>query len=76
MNAIRHIRTQVFKATQAEFAAIAGVKQSSVSRWENGVAPTLDEMQSIRAAAKHRDLEWDDQWFFEQPDPTPTGEAA
>lgn len=77
MNAIRYIRKEVFGVTQIEFAAIAGVQQSSVSRWESGVAPTLEDMQRIRAAAAEpgRKLKrkWRDELFFA----TPTqGEAA
>lgn len=68
MNAIRHIRKNVFQVSQAEFAQLAGVTQGSVSRWENGVAPSLDEMQAIRAAAASRDIAWDDSLFFEAPD--------
>lgn len=64
MNAIRHIRTKVFQMTQAEFAAVAGVKQYTVSRWEAGSSPTLDEMSAIRTAAKDRELAWSDEWFF------------
>lgn len=67
MSAIRYIRREVFKATQAEFAAMAGVTQASVSRWEAGGAPSLDEMQAIRKAASAREIEWDDAWFFEAP---------
>jgi transcriptional regulator with XRE-family HTH domain len=67
MNALRHIRKNVFKVTQAEFAELAGVKQSSVSRWENGVGPSLEEMQAIRKAAVDRNLGWDDAYFFEAP---------
>ena len=65
MNAIKSIRTTVFGVTQVEFAVIAGVKQSTVSRWENGVAPTLDEMRTIRQAALDRAIEWKDEWFFD-----------
>lgn len=65
MNAIRHIRREIFKVTQAEFAALAGVTQASVSRWETGTAPSLDDMQSIRRAAADRGIEWQDEWFFE-----------
>lgn len=72
MSPIRHIRREVFKATQAEFATLAGVTQASVSRWEAGGAPSLDEMQAIRRAAAERDIEWNDAWFFEAP----AGEAA
>ncbi len=67
MSAIRFIRKTVFKVTQAEFAALAGVTQASVSRWENGVAPTADEMKAIRSAAFSRGIPWDDAWFFEYP---------
>lgn len=71
MNAIRHIRKNVFGVTQHEFAAIAGVQQASVSRWENGGAPTLEEMQRIRAAASEpgRKLKrkWRDDLFFTVP---------
>jgi transcriptional regulator with XRE-family HTH domain len=67
MSAIRHIRREVFKATQAEFAALAGVTQASVSRWETGGSPSLDEMQAIREAAGARGIKWNDAWFFEAP---------
>ncbi|MCF6111970.1 helix-turn-helix domain-containing protein [Mesorhizobium muleiense] len=70
MSAIRHIRCHVFKATQAEFAALAGVSQASVSRWETGVAPSLDDMRAIREAAAARGIEWNDAWFFEIPSET------
>jgi transcriptional regulator with XRE-family HTH domain len=74
MNAIKTIRKSVFGATQQEFASIAGVQQSTVSRWESGVALTLDEMRRIRQAAFDRGVEWKDEWFFELP--VPTAEAA
>lgn len=67
MNAIRNIRKNVFGVTQQEFAAIAGVHQSMVSRWEsNDAAPTLDEINRIRAAASNRKLKqrWTDKLFF------------
>lgn len=69
MNAIKHIRKNVFDATQQEFAAIAGVQQSTVSRWERGVALTLDEMRRIRQAAFDRGVAWSDDWFFSTPQP-------
>lgn len=68
MTAIRHIRKMIFNVNQAEFAAIAGVAQATVSRWENGVSLSLDEMKAIREAAMQRGLNWDDRWFFEGPD--------
>lgn len=67
MNPIRYIRTEIFKLKQAEFAAVAGVKQSTVSRWENGVAPSLEEMRAIRQAAADREIKWNDAWFFSAP---------
>jgi transcriptional regulator with XRE-family HTH domain len=67
MSAIRHIRCHVFGVTQAEFAALAGVTQASVSRWETGVAPSLDDMRAIREAAVARGIDWNDAWFFELP---------
>jgi len=74
MNAIHHIRKKVFGVTQQQFAAISGVQQSMVSRWENGqAAPTLDEMQRIREAAAARRIKWSDKLFFEAP---VQGEAA
>jgi transcriptional regulator with XRE-family HTH domain len=67
MSAIRHIRREIFRVTQAEFATLAGVTQASVSRWEAGGAPSLDEMQAIRRAAADRGIEWNDTWFFDVP---------
>lgn len=65
---MKHIRTKVFEVTQSEFAALAGVTQASVSRWEKGVAPSLDEMRAIRQAAEDRGISWDDRFFFETPE--------
>jgi transcriptional regulator with XRE-family HTH domain len=67
MNAMRHIRVSVFGLTQAEFAKLADVGQATVSRWENGVSPSLEEMQAIRSAAFARGINWDDRLFFEPP---------
>ena len=71
MNAITYIRKKVFGLTQQEFARIAGVQQSMVSRWENGAsAPTLDEMNRIREAAAGRKLmrKWRDDLFVSVPE--------
>jgi transcriptional regulator with XRE-family HTH domain len=65
MNAIRNIRIDIFKLKQSEFAEVAGVKQSTVSRWENGGEPSLEEMRAIRQAALDRGLPWNDAWFFQ-----------
>lgn len=67
MSAIRHIRKTIFRLNQADFAVLAGVTQATVSRWENGVAPSLDEMSAIRAAAIARGADWQDSLFFETP---------
>ena len=68
MNTIKHIRKNILKLKQHEFAAIAGVNQATVSRWEKGVlAPSLDEMAAIRAKAVGK-RGWNDRLFFEVPD--------
>ena len=65
MSNLKHIRDDVFGVTQAEFAAIAGVTQATVSRWERGeFLPGMPEMIRIRAEALSRNLEWDDGLFF------------
>jgi transcriptional regulator with XRE-family HTH domain len=71
MNTIRHIRKKVFNLRQADFAAIAGVTQATVSRWEAGGVPTLEEMRRIRDAAADRKIRWSDRWFFDVPDAAP-----
>ncbi len=76
MNAIRHIRKNVFQLGQKEFAEVAGVTQSTVSRWENGVSPSLDELERIRVAAFDRGIEWSDALFFESPVGSSSGEAG
>ena len=67
MTPIQFIRTEVFKAKQSEFAEIAQVAQATVSRWENGGSPSLDEMRNIRETAFRRGLAWSDTWFFVVP---------
>lgn len=76
MSAIRHIRKNVFQLGQKEFAEVAGVTQSTVSRWENGVSPSLDELERIRVAAFGRGIEWSDALFFESPVGSSAGEAG
>jgi transcriptional regulator with XRE-family HTH domain len=67
MSQIRRIRIAVLRITQAELAAIAGVKQATVSRWEQGIhQPSLHHLARIREEAKRRRLKWDDRWFFSQ----------
>ena len=81
MNAVKHIRERVFKLTQAPFAALAGVSQPTVSRWEEadnlGSEPTREQMARIRSAAIERGLEWNDSWFFQTfPDDAEQESAA
>lgn len=69
MTPIAHIRKAVLKMSQVEFASLAGVNQSTVSRWERGqLRPTHEEMQRIRAEALRREIVWSDGWFFVVPE--------
>lgn len=69
MNAVKHIRTQVFKLSQAPFAEVAGVSQPTVSRWEQqDVSPSRDDLARIRKAALELGYEWNDSWFFDAPE--------
>jgi DNA-binding transcriptional regulator YiaG len=67
MNTIYYIRKTLLNLSQSDFAAILEVSQSTVSRWERGVAPSLDEMSKIRSVAIRRGVEWQDRFFFEVP---------
>lgn len=52
MSIIRALRKDVLGMSQAELAAAAGVKQSTVSRWERGeLSPSLDEVSRIIEAS-------------------------
>jgi transcriptional regulator with XRE-family HTH domain len=66
MSALRRIRQEVFGLTLTEMAAIAGVAQSTISKWENGIhRPDFQAMARIRSAALERQLAWDDAWLFD-----------
>lgn len=66
MGQMHHIRKQLFRLTQAEMAALAGVSQATVSRWENGeLEPGRDDLAKIRQEAIRRGLQWDDALFFD-----------
>lgn len=68
MHPIEHIRKNILGITQGALAAITGVTQATVSRWEAGeLEPGRGEMERIRATARARGLAWDDRWFFEVP---------
>lgn len=69
MRPIAYIRQNVFQVSQASFAAIAGVTQATVSRWENGeFEPNRNELERIRSAACESGKPWDDSWFFKIPE--------
>lgn len=71
MNTITHIRKNVLGLSQSEFAAICGVKQPTIHRWEAGLTqPGLDHLAAIRREITARGIEWDDSSFFM------SGEAA
>lgn len=65
MNNVRRIRKTLFRVSQSEFGAIAGVTQATVSRWEAGLlAPSLNELDRIRATAKERGVRLKADDFF------------
>ena len=65
---IRAIRKDVLGVTQKQLADIAGVSQTSVSRWEDGtLSPNASEMSRIRDFARDNGKPWSDTWFFEPP---------
>jgi transcriptional regulator with XRE-family HTH domain len=68
MSTIAHVRKQVLGLNQAELAALTGVSQATVSRWERGgLQPSLRELTIMRDEAKRRGKRWNDTWFFEEP---------
>lgn len=65
MNPIRHIRCEIFRVTQDEFAEILETSQATISRWEAGITnPSLRHLRRLRAEAIQRKLKWDDQLLF------------
>lgn len=72
MRRIEAIRRKVLKVTQAEMADIAGVKQATISRWEEGkFTPSLSYIMAIKAAVADRAeaagfaSPWKDEWLVE-----------
>jgi len=65
MNNVRRIRKTLFRVSQAKFGEIAGVTQATVSRWETGIlAPSLLELDRIRASARQKGLKLKAEDFF------------
>lgn len=70
MNAIKHIRCQLFGISQVEMSDICKVRQATISRWEAGIGePSLRHVRLIRAEARRRRVRIDDSIFL-------TGERA
>lgn len=68
MNALEHIRKNIFRVGQIEMGKIAGTSQTTIWRWEHGeTVPTLKEMRRIRAEAEVRGIYWHDDFFYRQP---------
>lgn len=64
------IRRTVFGLAQAEFARVAGVGRSVVSRYETGRHnPPYPVLKRIRCAARQRGLPFSGDWFFAVPSP-------
>ncbi len=80
MNALKYIRTRIFKVEQAPFAAIAQVSQPTISRWEQAdkskSEPSLAEIERIREEAAKRGLPWSDSWLFQSFPDVSEQEAA
>lgn len=68
----RFIREHIFRIEkQAIFGELLGYSQASISRFESGEVPlTTRAQQRIRALAKVRSIDWDNNWFFEVPTET------
>ena len=66
MNVWEHVRKTLFGVSQAEFAGLLNVHQSTVSRWErDDLTPSVEELATIRKLARGRGIEWSDEWLFE-----------
>ena len=76
MNPVTHIRKEVFGCeTQGDFAAILGVTQATVSRWEASGRVPGHKQDLVRECAKARGA-WDDRWFFSPAAPSDLREAS
>lgn len=68
---IRFIRERYFHATQESFAALLGVHQATVAKWERSTfSPDIDLLRRIRSAAHGAGLHWQDDvvWAYAMGD--------
>lgn len=78
MQPIHILRTQRLKISQRQFGDIAGVDQSTVSRWEKGLGePSVQEARNIIlwAAEAGEEVTLDD-FFGTSPEDTPNSSEA
>ena len=65
---VKALRTDVLRMSQCEFAFLTETNQSTIARWERGYrGPKLSHLKKVRDELKHRNIDWDDRWFFEIP---------
>ena len=66
MNPIKFIRSEVLGLNQHELAAVAGVSQATVSRWESGeLHPGFMEMVKMRDEAERIGKPFEVSVFFQ-----------
>lgn len=69
MSVMKQVR-QLLNLPQNRIAAIAGVSQATVCRWEQGQwEPNRDELERIRNYAIANGIDWEDANFFPSDDP-------
>jgi len=68
MNPPTYIRKVVFGMTQVAFAEALGVRQPTVSNWENTGRISSRFAPLIRSLAMDTGRPWSDSWFFETPE--------
>lgn len=62
------IRRRVFRCeTQHAFAAMLGVRQPTVSRWERAGRIPSQAFDTISGAARKHGIEWSQSWLVEVP---------
>lgn len=64
----KFIRKHVFGfKTQEAFGEALGYEQAHISRFENGLQFSSEAQTRIRELAASRNIDWDNNWFFEVP---------